>query len=430
MTKKKKKYNVLVFPGGTENGLEIYKSLRYCKEVRLFSASSSVKNHAEYVYKNHFEISNVFSDGWVNELNAVIGEHNINFLFPANDIVIDALIEKRKEINCKIILPSIEVVKLLRSKKITYSTFQDEIDIPKLYTKENIQFPAFSRPDDGYGSQGIIKIDNKNDLLKVCDNSIITEYLPGKEYSIDCFSGKEGELLYCQGRTRERIRMGTTMSSEFVSDKLNDEFTRIAHIITKKLKLIGAWFYQMKENINGDVMLLEISPRIAGTMAFNRVIGVNFPLLSILVHDGLEVSIQINEKDYFIDRSLKNRYKTNVEFDTIYVDLDDTIIVHKQINVQMISFLFQCVNQNKRIILITKSLENNLQDYLVDKKIDRLFDKVIHLKEEDKKSAYIEPNSQSIFIDDSFSQRREVANKCKIPTFDTSMIELLIDDRI
>ena len=32
-------YNVLVFPGGTENGLEIYKSLKYCKEVKLLTIS-------------------------------------------------------------------------------------------------------------------------------------------------------------------------------------------------------------------------------------------------------------------------------------------------------------------------------------------------------------------------------------------------------
>ena len=52
----KVKWGILVFPGGTENGLEIYKSLVNYKEVRLFSVSSGVKNYAEYVYKYHYTI--------------------------------------------------------------------------------------------------------------------------------------------------------------------------------------------------------------------------------------------------------------------------------------------------------------------------------------------------------------------------------------
>ena len=54
---------------------------------------------------------------------------------------------------------------------------------------------------------------------------------------------------------------------------------------------------------------------------------------------------------------------------------------------------------------------------------------IIWLKESDSKADYIKSKS-SIFIDDSFSQRQEVANRHGIPTFDGSMIEGLFDDRI
>src|SRR2546428_12291203 len=42
--------NVLVFPGGTEVGLEIFRALRHCKEVRLHAAASGVKHHASFCY--------------------------------------------------------------------------------------------------------------------------------------------------------------------------------------------------------------------------------------------------------------------------------------------------------------------------------------------------------------------------------------------
>jgi len=56
----KTRWNVLVFPGGTENGLEINKSLRGAKEVTLYSVSNKIKNHAKFLYKNHFEISSIY----------------------------------------------------------------------------------------------------------------------------------------------------------------------------------------------------------------------------------------------------------------------------------------------------------------------------------------------------------------------------------
>lgn len=54
-----KQLSVLVFPGGTEIGLEIWRSLKDCKEIRLYSAGSEVSNHAPYVFARHFNLPSV-----------------------------------------------------------------------------------------------------------------------------------------------------------------------------------------------------------------------------------------------------------------------------------------------------------------------------------------------------------------------------------
>jgi hypothetical protein len=51
------------------------------------------------------------------------------------------------------------------------------------------------------------------------------------------------------------------------------------------------------------------------------------------------------------------------------------------------------------------------------------------LKKNESKADFINPQG-SIFIDDSFSERKSVFYKLGIPTFDCSMIEMLIDERI
>jgi hypothetical protein len=163
-------------------------------------------------------------------------------------------------------------------------------------------------------------------------------------------------------------------------------------------------------------------------MALNRVRGINFPLLSLYDFAGLDVKVTLNDYSVAIDRALLNRYEHSVEFDVVYVDLDDTIVVKNKINTELIRFLYQCVNQKKKIVLISKSLENDPIAYLKKWRIDSLFDEIYWVREQESKARYIK-ETKSIFIDDSFSERAEVHRIHRIPTFDGSMIEMLISDK-
>ena len=49
---KVKKKNILVFPCGSEIGLEIYRSLNYSTHLNLFGGNS-IKDHGEFVYENY-----------------------------------------------------------------------------------------------------------------------------------------------------------------------------------------------------------------------------------------------------------------------------------------------------------------------------------------------------------------------------------------
>ena len=430
----KKFYNILVFPGGTEIGMEIHKSLVSCKNVCLFSASNSMVNHASYIYKNHYVIKDINTEGWVNELNNIIKKEKIDFVFPAHAFVIDALAKNRDAIKARLMLCSNEVLLQTRSKRRTYEMFKEVIPVPTIFsTHEDIShYPVFVKPDNFYGGQGTEIINNKEYLKDFFNNGkeyIISEYLEGDEYTIDCFSDKNGEIAFCEGRTRQRIRMGTSMHSEKVSEEMDEYFLNIAKTITDKLKIIGPWFFQMKKDKDDNLKLLEIEPRIAGTMAFHRVKGINFPLLFLYTLLGYDIDILTNNFEYQIDRALVNRYCYNLEYDSVYIDLDDTIIIHNRLNLDAIKFIYQCINSNKKIVLLSKSLQTDKNAYLTKWKIENLFDKFIWLKEEESKADFIAVNDNPIFIDDSFSQRKDVSEKLNIPTFDPSMIEILLDER-
>ena len=431
--KNRKPWNVLVFPGGTENGLEINKSLRYAKEVILFSASSGVKNHAELMYENHFVIPEVKNETCLIELNEIIRANSIDFVFPANSLVIDFLIKNRSCLGCRVVLPENNSVIISRSKTATYKLFENKINIPRTYKNINEieKYPVFIKPDALYGSQGVMKINSVEQFENInidLKNYIISDYLSGEEFTIECFASKKNGLMYSMARTRERIRMGTSMRSEKANKEIQKETEIVAKIIQATLKFDGLWFFQMKFDENNILKLLEIETRVAGTMAFSRCLGANLPLANLYLIEGINVKINPQKFDIIIDRSLANRYITNIEYDTVYVDLDHTIILDEKLNLDLIKFIYQCINREIRIILISKSITKNKIKYLKKFKIYQLFDEIIWLNENDSKADYI-INKNSIFIDDSFSQRLEVEDKLGISTFEPNMIEVLLNEK-
>ena len=348
------KINVLIFPGGNEIGLEIYRSLNSIKDIEIFSAANDTSNHAPFIYKNHFIIPDISSEQCVSKLNELIKKYQINYLYPAHDMVIDFLIDNKKYIKSEIILPDSKIVRLIRSKKRTYTYFNNIIPTPKLIENFNNinSFPIFIKPDEGFGSRGAELINSKANLyehIKKIKNPIFLEFLPGKEYTIDCFSSKRNGLIFSSARERKRIRMGTSLNGTLVSQGLQKEFENFAKIIFESLKIFGAWFFQMKEASNGKLTLLEIEPRIAGTMALNRVRGINFPLLNIYEQLNIKYNLLIHSYKVEIDRALKNRYKTDINYNSVYIDLDDTIILNNMININIIKFLYQCLNNKKKL---------------------------------------------------------------------------------
>lgn len=424
-------FRVLVFPGGTEIGLEINSALRFCKEVELFSAGLAISNHAAYVYAQHTEIPGIRTPGWLEALNALIARQKIDYVFPAYDDIIIALVENAGRVHAKIVTSPLETCLVTRSKSQTYRALRNALPVPKVYESSVPidQFPVFVKPDKGQGSQNTHVVYDSEQLAMVLrrdSTALVLEYLPGEEYTIDCFSDRDEGLLFCAGRIRTRTRSGISMSGQFVSAP---EFREYALAINKALSFHGAWFFQLKRSAAGRLTLLEIGPRIAGTMALTRVLGVNLPLLSLYEQKRLPLQIMTNAIQVDIDRALINRYHHNIRYSTVYVDLDDTLIFKGRVNTQLVAFLFQCANQRIKLVLLTRHTAE-LHQTLLQYKLSGIFDEIVQVPPRPAcKSDFIKERN-SILIDDSFSERYSIASKLGIPTFDCSMLEMLIDDRV
>lgn len=419
---------ILVFPCGSEIALEIYRSLKYSIHFELVGASS-IDDHGKFVYKEYIgDLPFITSPSFIGAISKLIKEKEIDAIFPAMDIVLDILKKNEHKVGCKVIGSCYETVSVCTSKLRTYQILKDVVKTPQIYTDEQaITYPIFMKPDIGYGARGtklITDYDMLQEYRKEYPNSICCEYLSGDEYTLDCFTNKNGQLLFAAPRLRRRIVNGISVNTIPVADD-NKEFYNIAKIINEKLQFRGAWFVQLKRDKNGVLTLLEVASRLGGSSSLYRNKGVNFALLTLFDAFGYDVEIYPNNYEIELDRALDDIYNINISYNEVFVDFDDCVqLKNKYLNTELIAFLYQCVNENIKITLLTRH-KAEIHDTLHGCRLSEVFDRIIHITDGTRKSQYID-NLLSIFIDDSYSERVDVMKHLHIPVFSPDMVKSLL----
>lgn len=421
---------VLVFPAGTEIAFEIHHALRYSKFVRLYGATS-VACHADLVFENCVEgLPYVDEPELIERLNQVIDELEIDYIYPAHDSAVLTLTREQKRLHAPVVTSALETVEICRSKNLTYDYLRGAEYLPRFYAclDEIREYPVFIKPSVGQGSVGARRIDSRAALEEALADGVeyaICEYLPGQEFTVDCFTDRHGKLRYVGPRSRDRIRSGIAVRSHFLPE--DQRINAIAEDLNRRFRFNGAWFFQLKENGQGQLRLMEVAPRIAGTMGATRNRGVNMPLLTLYNMWGFDVDIINNGNELLLDRAFISRFKAGIHYENVYVDFDDTLVLRGQVNPELMAFLYQARNQGKKLFLISKhvgDLDGELRRFCIH---PGLFDQIIRLDQSESKLPYIQ--ADSIFIDDSFAERRRIHQGCGVPVFDLDMIESLIDWR-
>ncbi len=423
-----KKVKILVFPCGKENGLEILNSLKYAVNIEVFGGSS-IRDHGVFVYEKYIgDIPFIQEPDFVPALNKIIESYGIDIIIPTHDTVSLFFAENRAKINAKIIAPDEKTARICREKDRTYKLFSDLDFVPEIYAcvddVPKSAFPIFLKPKIGEGGKNTCKCDSPEDagnvLKKKGDEFLLTEFLSGEELTVDCFTDRTRKLQFIGPRFRNRVNMGISFNS--TRCPVTEEIALIANTINSRMNFRGAWYFQVKRDKNNKLKLLEVSCRTAGTMVFYRMLGINFTLLSI--YDALDYDIEIlfNDIEIELDRCLKNRFLIKYEFDTVYIDFDDAVVINNKINDLAMQFIYQMLNRGKKIILITRH-EADLLESLTKYRISPgLFDSIIHLSLNEDKHEHIDCKN-SIFIDNSFAERKKVHEKLGIPVFDVDAIE-------
>jgi hypothetical protein len=419
---------VLVFPAGEANALEIHDALCSVVNVEVIGASS-VDRHGGFLFTDYYShLPTIQEENFLEIFNLFLKEQRIDFIFPTHDTVVAFLAEHRDELAAQLIAASHETAKICRDKLKTYELFKDTDFCPAYYpTVEDIPgLPVFAKPREGQGSVGARCVSSTQGVAEIGPDDIVTEFLPGKELTVDCLTDHHGKLRVVSPRERQRIMAGICVRG--ITREADSRLRDIAEKINARLAFMGLWFFQVKEDACGNYKLLEVAARCAGTMCITRARGYNLPLLSLYV--GLKEDFSVIKQSYEVvaDRALLSRYRLGFDYDTVYMDFDDTVIVRGRVNLNVIRFVYQCRNQGKRVILLTRH-DGDINEALKTHALsENLFHEIIHLGQEDDKIRSMKAD-RALLVDNAFAERLNAVNQIGIPVFDVDTVEALLDWR-
>ncbi len=426
-----RKTNVLVFPCGAESAMEIHLALKDVMNIRVVGASKR-EDHGRMLYANYYgNFPNIAEESFLDELNELIEKESIDLILPTHDTVLVYMARNLGKIGTRVAVPGLWQAEVCRSKKKIYELFRPYEFNPAVFSSaEDVRsYPIYAKLDEGQGSKGAFVVHNRQQLEDLPDpeNYVLMELLPGEELTVDCFTNRHGEILFMGPRNRKRVFDGVSVNSASV--ELTPEVAAIGKTVSDTIGIRGAWYFQVKKDSTGRFKLLEASVKVAGNMNVFRGIGVNFPLLMVYDYLGYDVEVIPNDYRIEVDRALFSRYLLDLEYDTIYIDFDDTITKEGRVNQNVMMFLYHQRNKGRTLKLITKhqgNLEETFEKLAIHKGI---FHEIIHIPMEEEKYKFITEKERVIFIDNAYGERLKIKRKLNLPVFDVDALGTLIDWR-
>lgn len=420
--------NILVFPCGSEIALEIQRALSRARGLRLCGASASVSNHGRHAFERYAEgVPFVDQPGCADALRAVVRDFGADFIYPAHDDAL-CLLAGREDLGARVLGSGAETAAICRSKRATYERLEGRVRVPRVYaTDEAYPVPVFLKPDASQGSKGTCLARSRAEVAIMLDRDpslLLLEYLPGREYTVDCFTDRFGALRFAGARERIRTSSGISTHTRVAEAA---RFQAIAKAANEALSFRGAWFFQVKEDARGELALMEAAPRVSGGMGLYRCRGINLPLLTVYDAMGLDVDIPPQADVPEMDRALQARYTLGFHYSVVYLDFDDTLCHEGHLDPMAVAFLAQCRNRGIPVRLLSRHA-GDLAARLESLGLSGWFDAVHHLDAKQDKAEFIrEPDA--LFIDDSFAERERVRAACGVPVFAPDAFEALLDGR-
>lgn len=167
-------------------------------------------------------------------------------------------------------------------------------------------YPVVVKPRSGSGSRGIRTVASAAELtaLKDLPGLLVQEFLPGEEFSIDVLAGAHGRVIAVVPRLRARVDSGVSVGGRTVHDAELEAFGRAVAEATGITYVANV---QAKRDATGQPALLEVNPRMPGTLGLTIASGVDMPRLALAALLGQPVPAALGFRERAVVRFLDER---------------------------------------------------------------------------------------------------------------------------
>lgn len=321
-----KPVHILMTGGGAPGAAGILRCLQEEKDFKITAADANPHAVSNYLAEEFIHIPLANQPGFTDTLLSICKEKAIDVLLPLVTKELLALSNRIfdfESAGTRILISPHASLEIANNKSRLYEFMEWRgLAVPLFRVVENTeQFvkavqelgypdkPVCFKPSISNGSRGFRIINDKMDELDQLlnhkpDSTIISldravrvlssgnfpelllsEFLPGPEYSVDCLAF-HGEAKLIVPRVRKKLINGISVEGEFVNEP--SIISYCAELINQ-LKLHGIIGIQVKASASGQFLILEINPRVQGTIAAAKGAGINFPVLAVKQELGLPV---------------------------------------------------------------------------------------------------------------------------------------------
>lgn len=282
------------------------RSLTNTPNVRIFSTDyryftnfiKSKLTHKHFVVSNPSKLPDQFSK----EIIKIVEENKIDFLIPINSSEIRLLLKVKDKLNNSLnYMGSYSTFSNLDNKEYLSSLVKEiNIPSPKSYdiNDTDIKFPVVFKPVESSSSKGVEYFYNKNDLTNHITNSkfqeyIIQQYIEGEGVGFSVLA-KNGKIIASCGHKRVAEYPVSGGSSSIRKYFEHQDMNNIAKKILEHTKWSGFAMFEFKHTPDNEIYLIEINPRVWGSIYQSIASGVDFP--KILIEQNEDTKVTLNKK--------------------------------------------------------------------------------------------------------------------------------------
>lgn len=196
-------------------------------------------------------------------MEAEILKRKINVVIPSFDETLLGWAERKErffEKGISIIVSNKDSIAICQDKWKTYQFFK-QIGIPTPETSIESKYTLI-KPRLGRGGKGVVITPTDKNISM--EGMISQEYISGQEYTIDIFCDINNKPIYIIPRKRLQVKDGKSINGITV---MHPRIIELVKKICEVLPFIGPVNMQCFETKSGDILFIEINPRIAGGMA-------------------------------------------------------------------------------------------------------------------------------------------------------------------